>query len=68
MVFLTTFYKYIIQQYFTVTVPHCVAGDNTKFINFNTHCCPKIRLCGWHSANHFTLVIGCRGFGCEDNL
>ena len=22
MVFLTTFYKYIIQQYFTVTAPH----------------------------------------------
>ena len=24
MGFLTTFYKYMIQQYFTVTAPHCL--------------------------------------------
>ena len=42
MGFLTTFY---------------IAGDNTKFTDFNTHCCPKIRLCGWQKASHFTLVF-----------
>ena len=58
MVFLTIFYKYIIQQYFTVTAPHSVlAGDNTKFTDFNTHCCPKILLRGWQKASHFTLVF-----------
>ena len=34
----------------------CLVGDNTKFTDFNTHCCPKIRLCGWQNASHFTLV------------
>ena len=27
------------------------------FTDFNTHCCPKIRLCGWQKASHYTLVI-----------
>ena len=31
-------------------------GDNTEFTDFNTQCCPKIRLCGWVKANHVTLV------------
>ena len=33
------------------------AGDNTEFTDFNTQCCPKIRLCGWVKVNHFTLVF-----------
>ena len=37
----------------------CLVGDNTKFTDFNTHCCPKIRLRGWQKASHFTPVIGC---------
>ena len=70
MGFLTISHKYMIQQYFTVTAPHSVfsqyikqikrfanAGDNIKFTDFNTHCCPKIRLCGWQKASHFTLVL-----------
>ena len=69
MGFLTISHKYMIQQYFT-TAPHSVfsqyikqikrfanAGDNIKFTDFNTHCCPKIRLCGWQKASHFTLVF-----------
>ena len=70
MGFLTISHKYMIQQYFTVTTPHSVfsqyikqikrfenAGDNIKFTDFNTHCSPKIRLCGWQKASHFTLVL-----------
>ena len=48
MVFVTTFYCH--------RTSLCFAGDNTKFTDFNTHCCPKIRLCGWQNASHFTLV------------
>ena len=34
------------------------AGDNmAEFTDFNTQCCPKIRLCGWQKASHCTLVI-----------
>ena len=29
------------------------AGDNmAEFTDFNTQCCPKIRLCGWQKASH----------------
>ena len=34
MVFLTIFYKYIIQQYFTVTAPHCVFSQYLKQIKY----------------------------------
>ena len=28
-----------------------------QFTDFNTQSCPKIRLCGWVKANHWTLVF-----------
>ena len=28
-----------------------------RFTDFNTHCCPKIRLRGWQKASHCTLVV-----------
>ena len=28
-----------------------------QFTDFNTHYCPKIRLCGWQKASHCTLVL-----------
>ena len=58
MVFLTIFYSPIYNPaiFYCHRFSLCLAGDNTKFIDFNTHCCPKIRLCGWQNANHFTLV------------
>ena len=34
MGFLTTFYKYIIQQYFTVTAPHSVFSQYLKQIKY----------------------------------
>ena len=34
MVFLTIFYKYIIQQYFTVTAPHSVFSQYLKQIKY----------------------------------
>ena len=37
MVFLTTFYKYIIQQYFTVTAPHSVFSQYLKEFVFKTN-------------------------------
>ena len=27
-----------------------------QFTDFNTHCCPKIRLRGWEKASHCTFV------------
>ena len=33
------------------------AGDNTEFTDFNTQCCPKIRLRCGQKASHCTLVL-----------
>ena len=59
MVFVTTFYKYIIQQYFTVTAPHSVLRAIIPSLQIST---PTAVLrfdsvVGRMPAMHFTLVI-----------
>ena len=36
-----------------------------QFTDFNTHCCPKIRLRGWQKASRCTLVISRRALARE---
>ena len=42
-------------------------GDNTEFTDYNTQCCPKIRLRGWVKASHCTLVINCIQYITNEN-